>query len=213
MKRAFDIIFSFCVLLFLLPVFVIIYLLVFFFLGRPVFFVQERPGKDCKPFNLIKFRSMTDQRDPSGQLLPFADRITPLGRLLRLTSLDELPNLINVLKGELSLVGPRPLRTDYLPYFTAEQMKRQQVFPGITGWAQVNGRNLLTWEEKFALDIWYVENRSFWLDLKIIILTIKKVFKREGVTPADSIVEIPFDIYIKTKAAQYEGRSKLSGEV
>ena len=213
MKRAFDIVFSLTVLLLFLPVFLIVSLFVFLFLGRPVFFVQERPGKDCKSFNLIKFRSMTDKRDQHGALLPFEDRITPLGKLLRATSLDELPNLINVLKGELSLVGPRPLRTNYLQYFTKEQMKRQQVLPGITGWAQVNGRNLISWDEKFALDVWYVENRGFWLDMKIILLTIKKVFKREGVTPANSIVEIPFDIYIKTKAANYEGRSELSGEI
>jgi lipopolysaccharide/colanic/teichoic acid biosynthesis glycosyltransferase len=150
-------------------------------LGSPVFFRQTRPGLQGRPFNMVKFRTMIDARDPSGQLLPDADRLTAFGRFLRASSLDELPELWNVLKGDMSLVGPRPLLMEYLPLFSSEQSRRHEVRPGITGWAQVNGRNALTWEEKFQLDVWYVDNQSFWLDLKILFLTVKTVLTREGI--------------------------------
>jgi lipopolysaccharide/colanic/teichoic acid biosynthesis glycosyltransferase len=153
-------------------------------LGSPVFFTQVRPGLHGKPFKMIKFRSMTDARGPSGVLLPDAERITPFGRFLRASSLDELPGLWNVLKGNMSLVGPRPLLMAYLPLYSAKQARRHEVRPGITGWAQVNGRNALSWEEKFALDVWYVDNRSMWLDTKILWLTVKKVLVREGISAA-----------------------------
>lgn len=184
MKRFFDLIFSVLALLVLgLP---LLYLagLVRCRLGSPVFFRQTRPGLGGRPFQMIKFRTMTDERDAAGDLLPDAVRLTPFGRFLRATSLDELPELINILKGDMSLVGPRPLLMEYLPLYNARQAKRHDVRPGLTGWAQINGRNALSWEEKFELDVWYVENRSFWLDLKIIFLTIKKVLVREGISAA-----------------------------
>jgi len=146
-----------------------------------VFFIQPRPGKNSKIFNLIKFKTMTDKRNAAGKLLPDKDRITPIGKFIRSTSLDELPQLINVIKGDMSLVGPRPLLIKYLPLYTPEQARRQEVRPGITGWTQVNGRNSLSWEEKFKLDIWYVDNMSFTLDMKILWLTLAKVLKREGI--------------------------------
>ena len=153
-------------------------------LGRPAFFRQVRPGLHGKPFEMVKFRSMTDARGPDGALLPDADRLTPFGRFLRASSLDELPGLWNVLKGDMSLVGPRPLLVEYLPLYSPEQARRHEVRPGITGWAQVNGRNALGWEEKFALDVWYVDHRSLWLDLKILWLTVKKVLVRDGINAA-----------------------------
>ena len=153
-------------------------------LGSPVLFRQQRPGKDGRPFTLFKFRTMTDARDGEGRLLPDAERLTAFGTFLRGTSLDELPELFNVLKGEMSLVGPRPLLMQYLPRYTPEQMRRHAVLPGITGWAQVNGRNALTWEQKFALDVWYVDHRSLGLDLKILVLTVVKALKREGISQA-----------------------------
>ncbi len=153
-------------------------------LGSPVFFTQVRPGLYGKTFKMVKFRTMTDERGPDGQLLPDAVRLTPFGRWLRSTSLDELPELWNVLKGDMSLVGPRPLLMEYLPLYTPEQARRHQVRPGITGWAQVNGRNAISWEEKFALDVWYVDNRSLWLDIKILWLTVKKVIVRDGISAA-----------------------------
>lgn len=153
-------------------------------LGKPAFFRQTRPGLKGQPFNMVKFRTMTDERGPDGQLLPDADRLTPFGRFLRASSLDELPELWNVLKGDMSLVGPRPLLMSYLSLYSAEQSRRHEVRPGITGWAQINGRNALSWEEKFRLDVWYVNNRSMWLDLKILLLTIKKVVVREGISSA-----------------------------
>ena len=152
-------------------------------LGAPIFFKQQRPGLNGIPFNFIKFRTMTNEKDNNGKLLSDNKRITKFGNLLRKTSLDELPSLWNVLKGEMSLVGPRPLLMEYLPLYSKEQMRRYEVKPGITGWAQINGRNSISWEEKFKLDIWYVDNRRFLLDIKIIILTIWKVFSGEGVSP------------------------------
>ena len=153
-------------------------------LGSPVFFRQKRPGKQAVIFELIKFRTMTDARDSAGNLLPDAQRLTSFGRWLRATSLDELPELFNVLKGEMSLVGPRPLLIQYLGRYTPEQSRRHNVFPGLTGWAQVNGRNALSWEEKFKLDVWYVDHPSLWLDLRIMALTLKKVLLREGISAA-----------------------------
>ena len=153
-------------------------------LGSPVFFRQMRPGLHGQPFEMIKFRTMTDERGPDGKLLPDADRLTPFGRWLRASSLDELPELWNVLKGDMSLVGPRPLLMEYLPLYSPEQARRHEVRPGITGWAQVNGRNAISWEEKFALDVWYVDNHSLWLDIKILWLTVKKVLVRDGISAA-----------------------------
>ena len=153
-------------------------------LGSPAFFRQVRPGLHGRPFRMVKFRSMTDARGPDGQLLPDAERLTAFGRFLRATSLDELPGLWNVLRGDMSLVGPRPLLMEYLPLYSPEQARRHEVRPGITGWAQVNGRNALGWDDKFRLDVWYVEHRSLWLDCKILWLTVKKVLVRDGISAA-----------------------------
>lgn len=184
MKRLFDIVVSACALLVLaLPLWVVAWM-VRRKLGSPVFFTQVRPGMHGKPFKMVKFRSMTSERGPDGELLPDAVRLTPFGRFLRATSLDELPELWNVLKGDMSLVGPRPLLVEYLPLYSPEQARRHEVRPGITGWAQVNGRNALDWEAKFKLDVWYVDHRSLWLDIKILWLTIKKVLVREGISAA-----------------------------
>ncbi|NJN82325.1 MAG: sugar transferase [Caldilineaceae bacterium] len=180
-KRLFDLAITVPALLLLSPVMAVVALLVRQKLGSPVLFRQTRPGLDGKPFMMRKFRSMTDARDADGVLLPDEQRLPPLGRFLRSTSLDELPALLNVLKGEMSLVGPRPLLMKYLPLYTPRQMRRHEVKPGITGWAQINGRNAVTWERKFELDLWYVEHQSLWLDLKIIILTFVKIVSREGV--------------------------------
>jgi lipopolysaccharide/colanic/teichoic acid biosynthesis glycosyltransferase len=153
-------------------------------LGSPVLFCQVRPGLQGKPFTMVKFRTMTDERGPDGALLPDAQRITPFGRFLRASSLDELPELWNVLKGEMSLVGPRPLLMEYLPLYTPEQARRHAVRPGITGWAQVNGRNAISWADKFALDVWYVDHRSLWLDVQILWRTVRKVLVRDGISAA-----------------------------
>lgn len=184
MKRCFDLVIAtFALLAFSIPILI----LAFFVrekLGSPVMFRQQRPGLNGRVFEMIKFRTMTDERDADGQLLPDAKRLTPFGQLLRSSSLDELPELWNVIKGDMSLVGPRPLLVEYLPLYTLDQARRHELQPGITGWAQVNGRNALSWEEKFKLDVWYVDNRSFWLDIKILWLTVKKVLVREGVSAA-----------------------------
>ncbi|WP_458766431.1 sugar transferase [Cupriavidus basilensis] len=184
MKRVVDILFAVIALLVLGIPLLLLIRQVRKKLGSPVFFQQVRPGLHGKPFQMIKFRTMTDARGPGGELLSDAERLTPFGRFLRSTSLDELPELWNVLKGDMSLVGPRPLLMDYLPLYTMEQARRHEVRPGITGWAQINGRNALSWEEKFALDVWYVEHRTIWLDLKILALTVKKVLVRDGVNAA-----------------------------
>ena len=184
MKRLFDIVVSACALLVLaLPLWVLMWQ-VRRKLGSPVFFTQVRPGLHGKPFKMVKFRSMTSERGTDGELLPDAVRLTPFGRFLRSTSLDELPELWNVLKGDMSLVGPRPLLMEYLPLYSPEQARRHEVRPGITGWAQVNGRNAIGWEDKFKLDVWYVDHRSLWLDIKILWLTVKKVLVREGISAA-----------------------------
>lgn len=181
MKRLIDFTGAFFGLVFLAPVFLVTAVLVRVKLGSPVFFRQTRPGKDGKPFQMIKFRTMRDAVDKHGCQLPDKERMTSFGALLRSTSLDELPELWNILKGDMSLVGPRPLLMEYLPLYSGEQYRRHEVRPGITGWAQINGRNALSWEDKFRLDVWYVDNHSFWLDLKIILLTVKKVLVRDGI--------------------------------
>jgi sugar transferase EpsL len=182
MKRLFDFIVALTALIILFPVLVLLYLIIGIKMGTPVFFVQARPGMHGQIFNMIKFRSMTDQKDAQGALLPDSDRLPAFGQMLRATSLDELPELWNVLKGHMSLVGPRPLLIEYLDKYTPEQARRHEVRPGVTGWAQVNGRNALSWEEKFALDTWYVDNRTFWLDFKILLMTVKQVFKRDNIS-------------------------------
>lgn len=182
LKRLFDIFASVLGLLLLSPLILVLALQIFVKLGSPVFFRQNRPGKDGKPFDMIKFRTMLDAVDARGNPLPDVDRMTPLGQFLRSTSLDELPELWNVLKGDMSLVGPRPLLMEYLPLYSKEQYRRHDLRPGITGWAQVNGRNAISWDDKFKLDVWYVNNQSFLLDLKILFLTIKKVFARDGIS-------------------------------
>ena len=192
MKRLFDIVASVAILtIFSLPLLVLVGL-VRIRLGSPVFFTQVRPGLGGQLFKLIKFRTMTDARGPTGELLPDADRLTPFGRMLRSTSLDELPELWNVIKGEMRLVGPRPLLVEYLPRYTPVQARRHDVRPGITGWAQVNGRNAISWEEKFNLDTWYVDNQSFWLDLRILWLTLRKVVVREGISAPGDATMPPF---------------------
>ena len=184
MKRLFDLITaSLGLLLFGLPLLALAWQ-VRRKLGSPVLFTQVRPGLHGKPFRMVKFRTMTDARGPDGQLLPDAERLTPFGRWLRATSLDELPELWNVLRGEMSLVGPRPLLMEYLPLYSPEQARRHEVRPGITGWAQVNGRNAISWADKFALDVWYVDHRSLWLDVRILWLTVRKVLVRDGISAA-----------------------------
>ena len=182
-KRIFDIFLSLIVLILASPLMLILALLIWAFLGRPIIFSQERPGFKRKIFTLYKFRTMAEVRDASGKLLPDTMRLTTLGRFLRSSSLDELPELINILRGEMSWVGPRPLLVEYLPRYTDEQDRRHDVMPGLTGWAQVNGRNALTWEEKFMYDVWYVDNWSFGLDLKILWLTIWQVVSSRNITP------------------------------
>jgi lipopolysaccharide/colanic/teichoic acid biosynthesis glycosyltransferase len=181
-KRLFDILLSSIGLILLSPLLAILAVLVRIFLGHPILFTQQRPGYKGIPFLIYKFRTMTNDRAPDGSLLPDKQRLSPLGRFLRSLSLDELPELINVLRGEMSLVGPRPLLMEYLPLYSPEQMRRHDALPGITGWAQIHGRNALTWEEKFRLDVWYVDHWSFALDLKILFLTFWKVLKREGIS-------------------------------
>jgi sugar transferase EpsL len=181
-KRIFDLLFTLVGLIILSPLILIIALLVRVLHGKPVLFSQLRGGYRSAPFMVFKFRSMSDDRDAQGELLPDQQRLTRLGQLLRATSLDELPELINVLRGEMSLVGPRPLFYHYVERYTAEQARRHNVLPGMTGWAQVNGRNVLTWEDKFRLDVWYVDHWSFWLDIKILLLTLWKVLNREGIS-------------------------------
>lgn len=181
-KRLFDIFASFFGLVVLSPVIAIVAWKIRKNLGSPVLFKQVRPGKDTKPFQMVKFRTMRDAVDAAGNPLPDSERLTPFGNWLRSTSLDELPELWNVLKGDMSLVGPRPLLMEYLPLYNPEQYRRHEVRPGVTGWAQVNGRNAISWEEKFKLDVWYVNNQSFWLDIKILWLTVKKVLVRDGIS-------------------------------
>lgn len=191
-KRWFDLFASLAGLVLLAPVLLLLALLVRLNLGSPVLFSQMRPGLDGKPFRMLKFRSMRDGRSEAGELLPDELRLTPFGKLLRASSLDELPGLWSVATGDMSLVGPRPLLMEYLPLYSQRQALRHNVRPGITGWAQVNGRNAISWDEKFKLDVWYVENQSFWLDIKILLLTVRKVFVREGISGGGEVTMSKF---------------------
>lgn len=193
-KRLIDFTIVFMVLLIIWPILLLITIWLHFAnKGAGAFFTQERPGKNGKIFKVIKYKTMTDERDAQGNLLPDADRLTKVGKFVRSTSIDELPQLINVLKGDMALIGPRPLLPQYLPLYSKEQARRHEVRPGITGWAQVNGRNAISWAKKFELDVWYVDHCSFWLDLKIIFLTIKKVFIREGISQEGQATIEPFN--------------------
>lgn len=191
-KRIFDIICSVCGLVILSPVLLTISIVVKIRLGSPVIFSQERPGYKCKLFKLYKFRSMTDKRDKNGELLPDGDRLTSFGKALRSASLDELPELWNILKGDMSLIGPRPLLVQYLPLYNAEQLRRHDVRPGLTGYAQINGRNAISWQDKFTFDCWYVDNLTFLLDVKILCSTLVKVVSRSGISSATSDTMEPF---------------------
>lgn len=193
-KRFFDIIISFTALVCLSPILIVVTIWLHFAnKGAGAFFLQERPGKNAKIFKIIKYKTMTDERDENGQLLPDAARLTKVGRFVRSTSIDELPQLINVLKGDMSLIGPRPLLIQYLPLYSPTQARRHEVRPGITGWAQCNGRNAISWQDKFALDVWYVDNVSLITDIKIIFITIKKVLVRSDISSATSATMEPFN--------------------
>lgn len=192
-KPIFDICLSLLGFIVLLPLFLMVLALLAIANKGRVFFVQQRPGKNGRIFRLIKFKTMNDARDTNGNLLPDAQRLTPVGKFVRETSLDEIPQLLNVIKGDMSLVGPRPLLVEYLPLYSAEQARRHEVRPGITGWAQVNGRNTISWQEKFSLDVWYVDHLSFLLDLKIIMMTIVKVFRREDINKSGHATTELFD--------------------
>ncbi|EGQ8390596.1 sugar transferase [Vibrio cholerae] len=192
MKRTFDFLLAAIFLLLFFPIILFIAWKIRKNLGSPVLFRQTRPGLNGQPFEMIKFRTMKDALDANGNPLPDSERMTPFGDKLRNSSLDELPELWNVLKGEMSLVGPRPLLMQYLPLYSKEQARRHEVRPGVTGWAQINGRNAISWEEKFKLDVWYVDNRSFWLDLRILLLTVKKVFVKEGISADGHVTIAPF---------------------
>lgn len=192
-KRLIDFCIALFALLLLSPIFIIVTICLFFANSGKPFFFQERPGKGERVFKIIKFKSMNDKRGADGKLLPDADRLTPVGGFVRKTSLDELPQLINVLKGDMSLIGPRPLRTYYLPLYNATQKRRHEVRPGITGWAQVNGRNAISWTKKFEYDVWYVDHVSFVLDIKIIFMTVMKVFKREGISKEGHVTTEAFN--------------------
>jgi len=193
MKRLFDSLLIFLSLPLLLPLYLVVAWLVLSKLGSPILFRQVRPGKDAQPFVMIKFRTMTDERDENGILLSDKVRLIGFGKFLRSTSLDELPSLWNVLKGDISLVGPRPLLVEYLPLYSTQQDRRHEINPGVTGWAQVNGRNAISWDEKFDLDVWYVDNQSIWLDIKILWLTVKKVITRDGISPEGVEIMPRFD--------------------
>ncbi|MFS1882130.1 sugar transferase [Vibrio splendidus] len=192
MKRVFDVLASLCLLLILSPLIIMVAQKIRHNLGAPIFFRQVRPGLNGETFEMVKFRSMKDAVDANGNLLPDNERMTPFGDKLRSSSLDELPGLWNVFKGDMSLVGPRPLLVQYLPLYNKEQARRHDVRPGITGWAQINGRNAISWEEKFELDVWYVDNRSLWLDIKVLFLTVKKVFVKEGISADGHVTIEPF---------------------
>lgn len=187
LKRTLDLVMALVALVLLFPIMIVVACLVRLKLGHPVLFCQQRPGLHGKPFKMIKFRTMTDAVDAQGAVLPDECRMTRLGNFLRATSLDELPELFNVIKGEMSLVGPRPLCMEYLPLYNSEQARRHCVRPGVTGWAQVNGRNSISWDKKFELDVWYVDNESFFLDIRIIFLTILSVLKRDGISSANYV--------------------------
>ena len=198
-KRLIDFSLTFLILIFLIPIYIVVALLVKIKLGSPILFRQPRPGYKGQIFNLYKFRTMTNQTFEKGCLVEDKHRLTKFGNFLRSSSLDEIPSLWSVLKGDMTLVGPRPLLIEYLPFYSATQARRHDVKPGITGWAQINGRNAISWEEKFELDLWYVDNCSLWLDIKIIIKTIKKVITREGVSPRNQVIMPRFDDMMKKR--------------
>ena len=208
-KRFLDILLSLSVLILFSPLLLLTAILVRIKLGAPVLFSQERPGYRGKIFRIYKFRSMSDKRNAEGELLPDEERLTSFGKLLRASSLDELPEMFNILRGEMSLIGPRPLLPKYLPWYTKEEMRRHEVLPGLTGLAQINGRNALNWEERFRLDVSYVDHLSFLLDCKILLLTVKKVFTREGVLSGDAQTTIEFDEYRKEQL--HEGSHSQCG--
>ena len=187
-----DFLIAFCLILLLSPIILTVAVILYILNGGSVFFTQQRPGKNELILRVIKFKTMNDKKDQHGKLLSDKERLTPVGKFIRTTSIDELPQLINVLKGDMSLIGPRPLLPKYLPLYSGEQNRRHEVKPGITGWAQVNGRNAISWEQKFKYDVWYVDNFSFLLDVKIILFTLKKVFIREGISAGDSATMKPF---------------------
>lgn len=192
LKRLFDIFVAITLLLLLIPILLVVALLIRINLGGPILFSQDRPGLNGKIFKMYKFRSMSNERDQQGNLLPDEVRLTKFGKALRASSLDELPELVNILKGDMSLVGPRPLLVEYLPLYNQQQARRHEVRPGITGWAQVNGRNSVSWEQKFDLDVWYVENQSFLLDIKILFMTFFKVIKKDGISQAQHVTAEKF---------------------
>jgi len=192
-KKIFDITLTLIGALFLFPVFLLTALMVKIKLGAPIFFKQVRPGLNGEIFNMYKFRTMTNESDEDGNLLSDEERLTVFGKFLRSTSLDELPGLWSVFKGDMSLVGPRPLLVEYLPLYSTQQARRHEIKPGVTGWAQVNGRNVISWDEKFDLDVWYVDNQSIWLDIKILWLTVKKVITRDGISPENVEIMPRFD--------------------
>jgi len=202
LKRIFDFLVGALLLLALAPVLIVLAVVILAKIGYPPFFVQRRPGLHEKSFPLVKFRTMSNDRDAKGDLLPNEMRLGDFGRWLRSTSLDELPELFNVLVGHMSLVGPRPLLVEYLPYYSAEQCRRHSVRPGITGWAQVNGRNALGWEQRFELDVWYVDNQSFWLDIRILFLTVRKVLRREDITAGGGRFTRRFDEEMKERSEE-----------
>lgn len=194
LKYLFDFTLSLLGLMFFSPLLIVVLLLLVISSGNlKIFFIQQRPGKNAKIFKLIKLRTMNDKRDIHGCLLPDNQRITGVGRIIRSLSIDELPQLINILKGDMSLVGPRPLLIEYLPLYSHEQARRHEIRPGITGWAQVNGRNAISWKKKFEYDVWYVDNISFWLDMKILYLTVKKVFVRDGINASENVTMEPYN--------------------
>ncbi len=212
-KRALDIVLALTGLLLAAPILLGIAVAVRARLGKPVLFRQLRPGRGGQPFALLKFRTMTDTRDEAGELLPDEQRLTPLGQFLRRTSLDELPELINVLRGEMSLVGPRPLLMEYLPHYTAEQARRHEVRPGLTGWAAIHGRNATTWPERLERDVWYVDHRSFALDCKILLLTVAKVLKQEGISPEGQVIMPRFDEEFGTRSSARRSEPERGGAV
>lgn len=193
LKPLIDLLISLVILLVASPIFLIIVVILYFVNDGKVWFTQQRPGKNGALFNVIKFKTMTDEKDASGNLLPDEKRLSGLGSIIRKTSLDELPQLLNVIEGHMSLVGPRPLLTEYLPLYNDFQRRRHEVKPGITGWAQVNGRNTVSWPQKFAYDVWYVDHISLWLDIKILVMTVMKVFKAEGISSATSVTMEKFN--------------------
>ncbi len=198
-KRLFDILLALVLLILFLPIYIIVSILILIKMGRPIFFRQKRPGLNEEIFGIYKFRTMTNDKDINGDLLSDEQRLLGVGKFIRSLSLDELPQIFNVLKGDMSFVGPRPLLVDYLDFYNQEQSRRHNVKPGITGWAQVNGRNAISWEQKFQYDVWYVDNQSFWLDIKILWLTFLKVVKRSDISPENQLIMERFDIYTLKK--------------